>query len=173
MTTSPIVRRIRPDEWRELRRLRLEALRDAPLAFGSTHQREAALDDAHWRRWAADAAAGVAQVIVAADAGGRWAAMARGSLSRDEPADGYLTAVYVPPRWRGRGLGRAVSAEVVAWARDRGLRRILLHVADWNDAARRTYESLGFVATDATELLPHDPSVIEHEMALRLDPAAS
>lgn len=165
---TPEVHRIRADEWRDLRCLRLEALQDAPLAFGSTYQREAAFDDAEWQRWAADAAAGVGEVMVVAVADGRWVAMARGSVSRDDPSDGYVTAVYVTPDWRGRGLARAVSVAVSAWARERHFARLLLHVADWNDAARRTYESLGFAATGATELLPHDPSVTEYEMVLTL-----
>lgn len=166
---TPGVRRIRADEWRELRRLRLEALQDTPRAFGSTYQREAAFHDAEWQGWAADAAAGVVEVMVVAVADGQWVAMARGSVSRDDPSDGYVTAVYVTPAWRGRGLGRAVSAAVIAWARERHFARLLLHVADWNDAARRTYESLGFVATGATEPLPHDPSVTEYEMVLGLE----
>ena len=164
----PEVRRIGSEEWRELRRLRLEALRDTPLAFGSTYASDAAVDDAAWQRWAADAAAATHEVIVVGVSGGRWVAMARGSVANDEPADAFLTAVYVTPAWRGHGLGRAVSAAVIAWARARGLARMRLHVAGWNDAARRTYESLGFVATGATEPLPHDPSVTEHEMALVL-----
>ena len=89
-------------------------------------------------------------------------------MSRDESSASYLTAVYVDPAFRGRGVGRAVSATVIAWARERGMRRMLLHVAGWNVVARRTYESLGFVRTGATELLPHDPSVTEHEMTLDL-----
>jgi predicted GNAT family acetyltransferase len=162
------IRAARADEWRELRRLRLEALHDAPLAFGSTYALEVATADDEWRRWASDAAAGHDQVLVIAATDGRWVAMARGSVSFDDASDAYLTAVYVVPAFRGRGLARAVGAEVVAWARARGMRRVLLHVADWNRAARHAYESLGFTATGATERLPHDPSVVEHEMAIRL-----
>jgi GNAT superfamily N-acetyltransferase len=94
--------------------------------------------------------------------------MARGSVSDDDPADAYLTAVYVAAAWRGRGVGRAVSARVIDWARERGFARVLLHVADWNEGARRTYAALGFVPTGATEPLPHDPTVTELEMALEL-----
>lgn len=162
------IRQMRTDEWRELRRLRLEALRDAPLAFGSTHEREAAFDDAEWQRWATRAAKAEIEIIMVATVEGRWMAMVRGSASTDDPTHAFLTAVYVDPGWRGRGLARAVSVEVIAWARERGFRRLLLHVADWNDVARRTYESLGFVSTGATERLPHDPSIVETEMALAL-----
>lgn len=77
--------------------------------------------------------------------------------------------MYVTPPWRGRELGRLVSAEVVGWARERGLRQALLHVADWNEPARRAYEALGFVATGVTQPLPHDPSVNELEMRLDLE----
>ncbi|MBW3612870.1 MAG: GNAT family N-acetyltransferase [Chloroflexi bacterium] len=162
------IRRIRADEWPELRRLRLEALHDAPLAFGSTYERDAAMADVDWQRWAGEAAAWRDQVIFIAATDGRWVAMARGSVSRDESGAAYPTAVYVDPAFRGRGLGRAVSARVIAWARERGVRRLLLHVADWDVAARRTYESLGFVTTGATEPLPHDPSITEHAMVLDL-----
>jgi ribosomal protein S18 acetylase RimI-like enzyme len=162
------IRPMRADEWRELRRLRLEALRDSPLAFGSTYEREAAFDDAEWRRWAGESAREETELGIVAVDGRRWVAMARGSTSSGNSTEAYLLGVYVDPAWRGRGLGRAVSAEVIGWARTRGLRRLLLHVADWNHGARRLYESLGFTATGATEPLPHDPSVTEYEMALEL-----
>jgi ribosomal protein S18 acetylase RimI-like enzyme len=165
---APQIRRMRADEWRELRRLRLEALCDTPLAFGSTYEREAAFGDSEWQRWVAEAAAGETELGVVAADGERWVAMARGSMSTRDPTDAYLLGVYVDPAWRGRGLGLAVSAEVIRWAGTRRFRRLLLHVADWNEGARRLYESLGFVATGATEPLPHDPSVTEHEMALEL-----
>ena len=171
--TEPIVRRMRADEWPQLRALRLEALADAPLAFGSTLERESAYTEERWRAEAASAAAsdGVAgYVAVTAD---RWVAMARGYVDDDESADGrplvWLFGVYVTPAWRGRGLAGAVSEEVVRWARSIGAAEVRLHVAEWNDAARRTYDSLRFVPTGATTTLPHDARVAEVEMRLRLD----
>jgi GrpB-like predicted nucleotidyltransferase (UPF0157 family)/ribosomal protein S18 acetylase RimI-like enzyme len=163
----PYVRRMRSEEWSQLRDLRLSALRDTPLAFGSTYERELAYPPDRWRSWAADAADGD-EFIAVAVTGGRWAAMARGSADRDDPRAAFLTAVYVAQEWRGQGLGREVSAAVIEWARELGFESIRLHVADWNGGARRLYESLGFLATGATEALPHDPSVTEHEMRLAL-----
>jgi GNAT superfamily N-acetyltransferase len=161
------IRRIRAAEWPELRDLRLAALRDAPLAFGATYEQDAALTEDRWRSWAADAASGAQYIAVAVD-GMRLVAMARGSADTEDASCAFLTAVYVAPEWRGRGLGRAVSAAVIDWVRDRDVDSIRLHVAEWNHSAHRLYESLGFVATGATKTLPHDPSITELEMRLDL-----
>ena len=165
-------RRVRASEWRELRDLRLRALQDAPLAFGSTYEREAAYTDEGWQDQAARAEAGVDEVAFVAVAAGAHVAMARGYVgTSDEPDPGpvvWLIGVYVDPRWRGRGLGRTLSAEVIAWARERGVSKVLLHVADWNGPARRVYESLGFMLTGARTTLAHDSTVPEAEMSLGL-----
>ncbi|MHB8528489.1 MAG: GNAT family N-acetyltransferase [Caulobacteraceae bacterium] len=53
-------------------------------------------------------------------------------------------------RDRGRGLGRAATAVMLAHGfRDRGLSRIHLRVRAGNAAARRLYEDLGFVILSA------------------------
>jgi GNAT superfamily N-acetyltransferase len=158
---------MRAGEWSELRALRLSALRDSPLAFGSTYERELAFTPDRWRSWETEAAAGAEYVAIAV-ADGRWVAMARGSGDMDDPTSAFVTAVYVAAEWRKRGLGRAVSAAVIDWARRRGFASIRLHVADWNDAARRLYESLGFGPTGVTVPLSHDPTVTELEMRLVL-----
>lgn len=166
------VRRLRSTEWRELRDLRLQALRNSPLAFGSTYEREAAYTEERWQEWAASSAAGEKQVAIVALAGDSWVAMAGGYLPTPDdpgaPSLAWLVAVYVHPTWRGRGLGRAVSEGVISWAREREAAEVRLHVADWNDAARRVYEELGFTPTGDSMTLPHDPTVSEVEMSLRL-----
>ena len=44
------ISRIEPDEWKEARALRLRALAQDPMAFGSTHAREEAFDPTEWER---------------------------------------------------------------------------------------------------------------------------
>lgn len=156
---------MRASEWRSLRALRLEALKDSPLAYGSTYDREAQRDDREWRERAAAGSAGDEEVAFAAIAGDRWIGMARGRL---EAPIAYLLAVYVTPQWRQRGIGRAVSLAVVSWARERSASAVVLSVSDWNAGARRVYESIGFAPTGVTKSLPWNPSVTESEMRLEL-----
>jgi GNAT superfamily N-acetyltransferase len=163
---APEVRRIRASEWQLLRSLRLEALQDSPLSYGSTHEREVQRSDREWRERAVAGGAGAGEVAFVAIADGRWVGMARGHL---EAPIAHLIAVYVTPEWRRRGIGRAVSMAVVGWARERQASTVVLSVSDWNDGARRVYESIGFAPTGVTKSLPWNPSVMESEMRLELE----
>jgi ribosomal protein S18 acetylase RimI-like enzyme len=145
--------------------MRLEALLDSPLSYGSTHDREIERPDSDWRQRAAAGAAAEEEVGFVAVAGGHWVGMARGRL---EPPIAHLIAVYVTPDWRRRGVGEAVSRAVVAWAAERGATAVLLSVSDWNQGARRVYESIGFVPTGTQQPLPSHPEVTESEMRLEL-----
>jgi RimJ/RimL family protein N-acetyltransferase len=56
-----------------------------------------------------------------------------------------IWGVYVRPRWRGQGVGRAVLAELLNRARSfPGLEQIRLTVATSQEAAKQLYQSLGF-----------------------------
>ena len=44
-----LVRQPVVEDWQALRDIRLEALRDAPSAFGSTYEREVVRGETHWR----------------------------------------------------------------------------------------------------------------------------
>jgi ribosomal protein S18 acetylase RimI-like enzyme len=56
----------------------------------------------------------------------------------------YLAELYVVPRRRRQGLGKALLEAAMSTARDRGADRIDLGTSDSDVAARTLYESLGF-----------------------------
>jgi len=63
----------------------------------------------------------------------------------------YLEDLYVRPRFRGRGMGKAMLVRLAKLARERGCGRLEWSVLDWNEPSIRFYESLGAVAmTDWT-----------------------
>jgi len=159
-----MIERLRAGEGPRLRAIRLRALADAPDAFGST------LADGE-RRSAEDWEAQIEALptFVWRD-GGADLGMVRGAPHDRDLDTGYLISTWVAPEARGRGIGAALVREVLAWARGRGLRHLLLDVGVPNGPARRLYERLGFVATGATAALPPPREhVCEIEMAIALD----
>ncbi len=55
----------------------------------------------------------------------------------------YLEDLYVEPRFRGHGVGRALLARLAAIAHSRGCARFEWSVLDWNMDAIGFYEKLG------------------------------
>ena len=73
--------------------------------------------------------------------------VARLSLSRDQhPSSAHVAdlGLMVAAGWRRRGIGRALLATAVEWARGAGVRKIELHVFPHNEGAIRLYERFGF-----------------------------
>jgi RimJ/RimL family protein N-acetyltransferase len=53
--------------------------------------------------------------------------------------------MMVAADWRGRGVGTALVAAAIDWARARGLHKLTLSVFPHNDAAIALYRKFGFV----------------------------
>jgi ribosomal protein S18 acetylase RimI-like enzyme len=53
--------------------------------------------------------------------------------------------MLVAREWRGRGVGSALLAAAIAWAREQGLHKLSLGVFAHNDAAIALYRKHGFV----------------------------
>jgi ribosomal protein S18 acetylase RimI-like enzyme len=130
-------------DWATWRDLRLRALADSPSAFGSTLERELALDLSRWvdRLESSDGVSVLAQVD------GRPVGMGGGF--QDLPGFLHVAAMWTDPAYRGRGVGTAVLATIEHWAANRGL-RLHLDVNVANTGARALYERLGYVGTGET-----------------------
>jgi putative acetyltransferase len=75
------------------------------------------------------------------------AIVGRLSLARDtHPASTHVAdlGLMVAKDARGHGVGRALLATAVEWARRSGVRKLELHVFPWNEPAIRLYERFGF-----------------------------
>ena len=60
----------------------------------------------------------------------------------------YLEDLYVRPRWRGAGIGRALLSTLARTTVDRGGGRLEWSVLDWNESAIRFYHAIGAEAMD-------------------------
>jgi ribosomal protein S18 acetylase RimI-like enzyme len=195
MTTRPLgmvlVRETVIDDWQALRDIRLEALRDAPSAFGSSYEREAAFGEPDWLRRiarggnflaftpevsASEVSASEVRASEVRASEVRASEVRASAVSASVPAGligGYpetadiveLVSMYVRPKARGRGVGEALVAAVFAWAQARDAKTVHLWVTESNDPARALYERCGFSPTGERQPLPSDPSLDEIAMA--------
>jgi GNAT superfamily N-acetyltransferase len=158
-----VVRRVRPDEWRDLRALRLRALADSPDAFGSTLAEKEAEPDATWQRRAGGDDAGI---TIVAEAAGRLVGMAVGGPAPIDEARAALYSMWVEPEARGTGVAAGIVGAVVAWARDAGHEALGLGVTTSNARAIAFYQRLGFVDTGMRFPL-RDGSELEIQIMVR------
>jgi ribosomal protein S18 acetylase RimI-like enzyme len=75
----------------------------------------------------------------------------------------YVAELYVVPARRGRGLGRALMEAAIELARAEGADRMELGTSDDDVAARRLYESLGFINREGS---PDGPLMYFYERDL-------
>ena len=153
-----LVRETVAADWQALRDIRLEALRNAPTAFGSSYQQEAARDEAHWHNRISRGGTFLGYVPEVTEPAG----LAGGYL--EDPVTAELVSMYVRPRARGHGVGEALVATVIDWARHQNAARVHLWVTEANAPARALYERLGFTLTGERQPLPSDPRIGEVAM---------
>jgi ribosomal protein S18 acetylase RimI-like enzyme len=155
------VRRIAATDAEALREIRLRALADAPLAFGSTHARESAYPPGTWAAWARDAAGGARQAIFfAVGEHGPPLGLASGVIAPAEPELAHLYAMWVAPEGRGSGAGSGLVEAVVGWAAQNGATRLRTSVTLGNDPATRLYERTGFRDTGLRNPLGHSDAEV-------------
>lgn len=151
---------MRPEEWRQLRDLRLSALADAPDAFAATLAEERERPDADWRRWARDGARGRREVtFVATEGGWAWRGLAIGFVHPVKPDTVVVGAMWVAPSARRQGAARQLLEAVAAWATGVGAARLELWVTDANDAAEALYRAAGFAPTGDRQPLASNPAL--------------
>jgi len=152
------VRRIRAEEWRRARDLRLRGLQDpaAAIAFLDTFENASRQPDGFWQARATDAADGEeAAQFVAIDEDGVWfgSATVLATFLGALPAAALVVGVYVAEGHRGAGAIETLFDECAAWAAEQGAAELTLEVHVDNHRAQAAYERCGFTRTgQITEL---------------------
>jgi ribosomal protein S18 acetylase RimI-like enzyme len=135
------IRRLTPADAPLFREIRLEALQQAPEAFGSSFEQERSQSLAQFE-----------QVLANADVFGafRGADLLGMAGYRTQTGDkrahkGFLWGMYVRASARGSGVAKPLVEAVLAHARER-VELVQLSVVKENETAQRLYRSCGFVA---------------------------
>lgn len=165
------VRRVVEEDWPLLRDVRLEMLRDTPLAYLETLADAEPRTEAEWRFRSNRGSAGPTDLALAAEdpeRPDRWVGYL--ACFVDTPGQGHVVSVYVTPSHRATGLAGQMLDGVVAWARgEAGLDRLHLYVHEDNARAHAFYRRYGF--TETGRAMPYElaASQVEIEMAMLLD----
>ena len=62
--------------------------------------------------------------------------------------EGHITTLAVSPRFRKKGIGTKLIAQLIADAKAKGLKKLYLEVRQSNVAAQKIYKKLGFKILD-------------------------
>ena len=166
------VRRVRSEEWEDLRALRVRALEDAPDAFGSTAAEALRRSDDDWIVWARVGSSSSVSAVFVAEAGGTMVGICGVFLHEGDPGTAQIVAMWVSPDHRGRRIGEMFLTVAADWSAHHGARELVLDVTESNEPARRLYRRAGFSETGRSEPLRSNPRLLTLQMsrALRDDP---
>jgi len=161
-----VIRRTTEADWAEARDLRLEMVRDTPIAFGETIETALEVPETDWRMRAARGSA-ASSLGLAAIVDGRWVGT-MGAYVPEPNGGALLVGVYVSPDFRGgTGVADALLTRIEEWARERGS-ILTLHVHSENTRARAFYVRRGFVDSGVTLPYVLNPDETEIEMVKQL-----
>jgi ribosomal protein S18 acetylase RimI-like enzyme len=155
------LRKIGIDDWQVWRKLRLEALEEAPYAFSSKLADWQGQGDTEtrWRGRLSD----VPLNIVA-----EWQTAAAGMVSATAPnpeGSVELIAMWVAPFARGHGVGDSLVNAVIEWAREQQASRVALGVLEDNEHALPLYRRHGFI--DAGDMVGTRPGTATERKMVR------
>ena len=149
-----MIRALNPDDWQDIRDVRLRSLLDTPDAFTSTFSRESAYDEAKWRDLAV-----TGRWFVANNDGLIGVAVGVAGWSGD-PKRRELVGMWVAPSHRRRGIARQLLDQVRAWAASEGATTLSLGVREGNERALAAYLSMGMRESGETISEVGHPNVI-------------
>jgi ribosomal protein S18 acetylase RimI-like enzyme len=145
-----MIGRLQPDEWSAYKALRLEALETEPQAFCTTYAGNVGRPDDQWRRRLDVALEGVASTLLFAKAGDQVVGMLGCDL-KDDDSVAEITAVYVTPAFRGRGVARKLISYLLdELAAHPAVTKAVLTVNKDQLRAVALYESMGFRTASET-----------------------
>ena len=161
------VRRLGPEDWRENRAIRIEALTEFPGNYFTTLAEVEKRSEADWQAMLVDPR----MAIFGLFDGDRLAGLTAVYVSDTDPGGrtaGFAMS-YIRPAWRGQGHAAALHRARLDWARANGMTRVIVSHRASNTPSRKAIERSGFTRTGATPYRWPDgveEENIEYEMRL-------
>jgi RimJ/RimL family protein N-acetyltransferase len=137
------ISRLQGADFHEFKSIRLEALQRVPEVFGATYEEESKLSDQEW----------IARLENKGSA--FFALKYRGEIvgvtgiltNRDDPSQGILIASYIREEHRLKGGSELLYEARLQWARERGLKEVIVSHRASNEASKNANKKHGFICT--------------------------
>jgi GNAT superfamily N-acetyltransferase len=139
-----IIRKLEPHEVIFHRELRIRVLSDSPNSFGETASEAEARPRSYWEELTRSVTEPNRHVMFVAFEGDTLVGTTYGLLDSERKDAGRVGSMWVEASQRRRGVGRALLAAVLVWARARGLKRVGLWAPASEPAAVALYYHAGF-----------------------------
>jgi ribosomal protein S18 acetylase RimI-like enzyme len=138
------VKRVTSADWQEYKKIRLEALKNEPQAFGSSYNRESERTESEWQnKLAKSEDLNGTSFSYAALREGVFVAI--GGAYQDNNKQWNIIAVYTKKEFRGQGLGQKVFESIINELKARKIKKAYLCVNTLQVAAQALYKKNGFV----------------------------
>jgi ribosomal protein S18 acetylase RimI-like enzyme len=151
-----------PEDYREFRQIRLEALKTDPDAFGALHADACRRTDEEWKEWVSSAIVPGRKNIVVAEENGLPIAMCGFGLSDEDPNAGFLWGMFVSRNHRRKQCGERLLREAEDWVSANGGKRITACVAAPNENAFLFYRKNGYTIGSVSGTLRSGSSIPIH-----------
>lgn len=138
------IRQFKPGDWKDVKTLRLRALRDSPQAFTETLSEATEMSDSMWKKRIEQNSEGKTSYGVLASDHDKLVGMAVGLRDQIDIPKAQLVAMWVSPDYRGKGIAKSLVESISAWAKDSGCQKLVTCVTVQNAQAKHFYTKMGF-----------------------------
>lgn len=141
--------RLIPSQWRDYKRIRLEALQTHPEFFGSSYVKESTYAFEHWMTLLEDKN----RALFALRHGEQLVGLTGVAVKKEDLEKALFYSTFIRAEHRGKGLSALFYQARIDWARQMGCRAIVVSHRTGNDASEAANRRFGFLYMDAEETL--------------------
>lgn len=169
ITEDILIKKLTEDNWRDFKKIRLEAVTYHSHFYLTNFEIESLKDDDYWKNTLSDSYNGAVFGIYV---GNTVIGLMGAFRHRDSKTDtAILGMVYIRDGYRGMNLSDRLYKESIDWAKKQdGIKRILVSHRDDNEASKSTIKKWGFNLYDKMEITYGDKTTgLSHRYELQLD----
>jgi ribosomal protein S18 acetylase RimI-like enzyme len=157
------------ERWEEYKKIRLEALKNEPVAFAASFEEKTSKPDQYWQDQLAKFNIAEEDSVLFAEINGELVGMAGWYRNNSEKLKHTATinSIYVKPEYRRKGIASELINEVISeLSVKEEIIRLDLNVNTQNERAVKLYQKLGFeiVGTLHKEVFVDEIYYDEYEM---------